>query len=344
MMKKETVIVTGGAGFIGSELVRFLVNKTNHQIINIDKLTYAGDQESLDSIKNSTNYIFKKTDICNMDSLQDIFYEFKPTKVIHLAAESHVDRSISNPSSFVETNILGTFNLLECFKSIFYKSSKKFRNLYRFHHISTDEVFGDLYGHEALFTENSNYDPSSPYSASKAASDHLVRAWGRTYELPYLITNCSNNFGPYQNPEKFIPKTIISCIEKKPITIFGDGSQVRDWLYVQDHIDAINKICWEGNINSTYLIGGSNELRNIDVVHSICNYFNKTKFHKNFDCHSLIKNVADRPGHDRRYAIDASKLLRELDFNIKKKFSDRIVETIEWYISNKDWWQSKVKL
>jgi len=333
------ILITGGAGFIGSALVRHIINNSNHQVLNLDKLTYAGNLDSLQNISDSIQYTFIQEDICNKNALEKIINEFKPNKIIHLAAESHVDRSIDSASEFIQTNIIGTFTLLEAARK--YISKNNVEN-FLFHHVSTDEVYGDLEGTTDLFTETTSYSPSSPYSASKASSDHLVRAWGRTYNLPYVITNCSNNYGPFHFPEKLIPHMILNALEGKPLPVYGDGLQIRDWLYVDDHAKALYKVATEGKSGETYNIGGHNEKRNIDVVKTICSILdelidNKPKNIKSF--HELITFVKDRPGHDLRYAIDPSKIKNQLGWTPEETFETGIKKTIVWYLENKTWWQ-----
>jgi dTDP-glucose 4,6-dehydratase len=338
MCKK--ILITGGAGFIGSALIRYIINNSNHSVINVDKLTYAGNLESLDTIKNDERYIFEQEDICNAQEIKRILNQYQPDIIIHLAAESHVDRSINGPSEFVQTNIIGTYVLLEQAKDYWINLDDKRKNSFIFHHVSTDEVYGDLGGTNKLFNENTPYSPSSPYSASKASSDHLVRAWNRTYKLPTLITNCSNNYGPYQFPEKLIPLTIISALNGKSLKIYGNGKQIRDWLYVDDHAKALLNVALNANAGSTYNIGGHNELQNIEVVKIICNILDElmpSKF-KNIDKYDqLITYVTDRPGHDVRYAIDATKIADELNWKPDETFETGIKQTIEWYLNNKDW-------
>ncbi len=341
---KDTILVTGGAGFIGSAVVRHILNNTAHRVVNVDKLTYAGNLDSLRSIESSENYFFEQVDICDFSNLERIFLKYAPTKVMHLAAESHVDRSITGPADFINTNIVGTFNLLEI-------SRKHFLNKegFRFHHISTDEVYGDLPhpdeqdGELPLFTETTHYKPSSPYSASKASSDHLVRAWARTYSLPVVITNCSNNYGPFHYPEKLIPLMILNALHGKPLPVYGDGSQIRDWLYVEDHARALYKVLMEGKVGETYNIGGFNEKRNVEVVKTICQILDEV--HPAKESYSkLITSVSDRPGHDRRYAIDSRKIKNELGWEPQETFESGIRKTVMWYLDNKDWWAKLYKV
>ena len=339
-MSNKTLI-TGGAGFIGSAVVRYIINNTQDVVINVDKLTYAGNLSSLDSIANSDRYFFEQVDICDSLELQRIFEEYRPNKVMHLAAESHVDRSIDGPDAFISTNIVGTYNLLEVSRRYYSSLNESEKNKFIFHHISTDEVYGDL-GAEGLFTETTSYEPSSPYSATKASSDHLVRAWYRTFGLPVLVTNCSNNYGPYHFPEKLIPLTILNALAGKPLPVYGDGSQVRDWLYVEDHARALYCVIANGIVGETYNIGGHNERKNIEVVDTICNILDELKPEKPSAIKSyreLIAFVNDRPGHDLRYAIDASKIQRELGWKPDESFESGIRKTVEWYLSNEAWWQ-----
>ncbi len=331
------ILITGGAGFIGSALIRFLIKNTDNSVINIDKLTYAGNLESLSDVMGNDRYSFKKVDICNKAELKHIFFEYKPDAVMHLAAESHVDRSIDAPGEFIQTNIVGTYNLLEIAKLYWKGLDENCKSSFRFHHISTDEVYGDLDNNDDLFTENTPYAPSSPYSASKAASDHLVRAWHRTYKLPIVITNCSNNYGPYHFPEKLIPLVILNALEGRQLPIYGSGSQIRDWLYVEDHARALFKVLSEGKVGETYNIGGHNEKTNIEVVQQICNLLDELVPLDSGSYSAQISHVADRPGHDKRYAIDASKIATELGWVPEETFESGIRKTILWYLDNQDW-------
>lgn len=334
------VIVTGGAGFIGSAVIRHLIANTDHQVLNLDKLTYAGNLQSLNEVALHEQYTFSKVDICNKQALEEVFESFQPDLIMHLAAESHVDRSISGPSEFINTNIIGTFNLLEVSRSYCLSAEK---HHFRFHHVSTDEVFGDLHGTDNLFEESTPYAPSSPYSASKAASDHLVRAWGRTYNLPIVLSNCSNNYGPYQFPEKLIPVTILNALSGKNLPIYGDGSQIRDWLYVEDHAKALVEVALNGKDGESYNIGGHNEKSNLEVVHTICDILNELVVEKPkniTDFKDLITHVTDRPGHDKRYAIDATKIAQELGWTPDESFETGIRKSIQWYLEHSDWWQS----
>ena len=337
------IIVTGGAGFIGSAVVRHIINNTQDEVINLDKLTYAGNLESLASVSNNSRYTFEQVDICNKAELERVFHQYQPDAVMHLAAESHVDRSIDGPAAFIETNIVGTYTLLEVAKQYWRDlTDDAKRSAFRFHHISTDEVYGDLEGPEDLFTETTPYAPSSPYSASKASSDHLVRAWRRTYGLPTIITNCSNNYGPFHFPEKLIPLVILNALEGKPLPVYGKGNQIRDWLFVEDHARALYKVVTEGRVGETYNIGGHNEKQNIDVVNTICELLDefrplptadiKISSHKD-----LITFVQDRPGHDLRYAIDASKIKRDLGWEPVETFESGIRKTVLWYLENLNW-------
>jgi dTDP-glucose 4,6-dehydratase len=328
----KTVIVTGGAGFIGSAVVRLLIEETDYRVINIDKLTYAGNLKNLASVKNNSRYVFKKLDICNKQVMKEIFTKYKPDILMHLAAESHVDRSISSSGDFIATNIIGTYNLLEAAREYVIKLKP---SNFIFHHISTDEVFGDLDESEALFTENSVYAPSSPYSASKASSDHLVRAWHRTYGLPVVVTNCSNNYGSYQFPEKLIPLVINNAIVGKKLPIYGKGEQIRDWLFVDDHAKALLLVVEKGKVGETYNIGGNNEFKNIDVVKMICGILDELKpTDKKYE--TLIKFVTDRAGHDKRYAIDSSKIQKELGWKPEETFETGLRKTVKWYLEKID--------
>jgi dTDP-glucose 4,6-dehydratase len=335
----KTIFITGGAGFIGSALVRYLINETDNTVINFDKLTYAGNLESLKYIDSNERYNFVQGDICDKEKVVEVLAQFQPDYIMHLAAESHVDRSIDGPGEFIETNIVGTYTLLEAARSYYVSLSEDKQTEFRFHHISTDEVYGDL-GATGLFTEETSYDPSSPYSASKAASDHLVRAWHRTYQLPVVITNCSNNYGSYHFPEKLIPLIILNALDGKALPIYGDGKQVRDWLYVDDHARALYKVVSEGQLGETYNIGGFNEKQNIEVVNTICNHLNDLVIDKPeglTDFNELITYVTDRPGHDVRYAIDADKINKELGWYPQETFDSGIKKTIEWYLANLEW-------
>ena len=336
------ILVTGGAGFIGSAVVRHIIVNTQDTIINLDKLTYAGNLESLKSIEGSERYFFEQVDICDRAELDRVFNTHKPDAVMHLAAESHVDRSITGPSDFIQTNIVGTYNLLEAARNYWNNLEIGAKEEFRFHHISTDEVYGDLphpdeqEGVLPLFTEQTSYAPSSPYSASKASSDHLVRAWLRTYGFPTIVTNCSNNYGPYHFPEKLIPLVILNALEGKDLPIYGKGDQIRDWLYVEDHARALYKVVTEGAIGETYNIGGHNEKQNIEVVQTICNILD-TLVPKDTRYAEQITYVTDRPGHDRRYAIDSSKMSAELNWTPVETFETGLRKTIEWYLANQSW-------
>ncbi|WP_312981166.1 dTDP-glucose 4,6-dehydratase [Atlantibacter sp.] len=336
------ILVTGGAGFIGSAVVRNIINNTNDEVLVVDSLTYAGNLESLASVKNSPRYNFSQTDITDNAKINDLFTAFEPDIVMHLAAESHVDRSIDGPAAFIHTNVIGTFVLLDAARQYYSCLSADKKAGFRFHHISTDEVYGDLHGTDDLFTEDTPYAPSSPYSASKASSDHLVRAWNRTYGLPTVLTNCSNNYGPYHFPEKLIPLIILNALAGKPLPVYGDGSQIRDWLYVEDHARALYKVATEGKIGETYNIGGHNERKNIDVVKTICGILDGIITDKPNGIASfadLITFVTDRPGHDMRYAIDASKIKNDLGWVPEETFETGIEKTVHWYLDNKQWWQ-----
>ena len=326
------IVVTGGAGFIGSCVVRKAVAE-GHTVLNIDSLTYAACLENISSVSSLKNYCFEKIDICNYDKLYNSINSFQPDAIIHLAAESHVDRSIGSASKVLETNIIGTFNLLDIFTKYWLNKNKP-KN-YRFIHISTDEVFGEALDNK-LFTEKTKYDPKNPYSASKASSDHLVRAWVNTHDIPAIITNCSNNYGPYQFPEKLIPLTINAIRNLKPIPIYGDGLQIRDWIYVDDHVTGILKVLVDGNIGQSYNIGSNNEVTNIDLVEMICNQLDEKLNNENSST-SLIKFVKDRPGHDKRYAIDSTKMRSELHWTPEHDIESGLIKTIDWYLSNQDW-------
>ena len=336
------ILVTGGAGFIGSAVVRHIINNTQDSVINLDKLTYAGNLDSLSSIAHSDRYTFEHADICDRAALDRIFAQHQPDAVMHLAAESHVDRSIDSAGEFIQTNIVGTFTLLEAARAYYQKQPENRRATFRFHHLSTDEVYGDLHGTNDLFTETTPYAPSSPYSASKASSDHLVRAWRRTYGLPTIVTNCSNNYGCYHFPEKLIPHMILNALDGKPLPVYGDGKQIRDWLYVEDHARALYLVVTQGKIGETYNIGGFNEQQNIQVVRTICALLeelapNKPQGIAHYA--DLITHVTDRAGHDVRYAIDASKIQRELGWTPQETFESGIRKTVQWYLDNQAWWQ-----
>ncbi|MFB1074780.1 dTDP-glucose 4,6-dehydratase [Vibrio diabolicus] len=339
-MKK--ILVTGGAGFIGSAVVRHIIRDTQDTVINLDKLTYAGNLESLVDVSESERYYFEQVDICDRAELDRVFSEHQPDMVMHLAAESHVDRSIDGPAAFIETNVMGTYHLLEAARQYWSSLDEARQSAFRFHHISTDEVYGDLEGTDDLFTETTSYAPSSPYSASKASSDHLVRAWQRTYGLPTLVTNCSNNYGPYHFPEKLIPLMILNALDGKPLPVYGDGMQIRDWLFVEDHARALYKVVNEGEVGETYNIGGHNEKANIEVVKTICALLEELRPDKPAGVEyyeSLITYVKDRPGHDVRYAIDATKIAQELGWTPEETFESGIRKTVEWYLNNPQWWQ-----
>jgi len=338
---KTVYFVTGGCGFIGANFIQYLLKKTKPKsVINLDKLTYAGNQKNLAVFEQDPRYIFVHGDICDAELVSRLFTEYQPNYIINFAAESHVDRSIDGPAEFIQTNIVGTSVLLQ--ESLKYYSTLKGKESerFRFHHVSTDEVFGSL-SESGFFTEKTPYDPSSPYSASKASSDHLVRAWHRTFDLPVLISNCSNNYGPYQFPEKLIPLMILNCLEEKPLPVYGTGENIRDWLYVEDHCDAIYTILQKGTIGETYNIGGNNEIKNIQIVEVICDVLNDIHpAGSGKSYHELITFVKDRPGHDFRYAIDASKLKKEIGWEPKESFNTGIQKTIEWYLKNEEWWKT----
>ncbi|EFG30965.1 dTDP-glucose 4,6-dehydratase [Simonsiella muelleri ATCC 29453] len=334
------ILVTGGAGFIGSAVVRHIINDTQDSVVNVDKLTYAGNLDNLASVSGSTRYAFEQVDICNRAELDRVFTQHQPNAVMHLAAESHVDRSINSAGEFIQTNIIGTFTLLEAARQYWQTMPPEKQAAFKFHHISTDEVYGDLHGTDDLFTETTPYSPSSPYSASKASSDHLVRAWLRTYGLPTIVTNCSNNYGCYHFPEKLIPLMILNALAGKPLPVYGNGLQIRDWLFVEDHARALYQVITHGKIGETYNIGGFNEKTNIDVVKKICELLEELVPNKPQGVNQyvdLITHVTDRAGHDVRYAIDARKIERELGWKPQETFESGIRKTVEWYLANRDW-------
>lgn len=334
------IIVTGGAGFIGSAVIRHIIRNTKHNVLNVDKLTYAGNLESLASIADDPRYQFSQTDICDKPTIGKLVNDFAPDIVMHLAAESHVDRSITGSADFIETNIIGTYTLLEVVRQYYTELDDAKKATFRFHHISTDEVYGDLEGTDDLFVETTAYAPSSPYSASKASSDHLVRAWHRTYGLPVVITNCSNNYGPYHFPEKLIPLIILKALKGESLPVYGNGLQIRDWLYVEDHARALFLVASEAKIGETYNIGGHNELKNIDVVREVCALLEELAPNKPQGVESytdLISYVKDRPGHDLRYAIDASKIQQELNWTPQEVFETGLRKTVQWYLDNQEW-------
>ncbi len=331
-------LITGGAGFIGSAVIRYIINHTEDEVLNIDKLTYAGNLESLIGVENTARYSFQQIDICDAAALEQAVSGFQPDIVMHLAAESHVDRSIDGPAEFIQTNIVGTYTLLEVLRKYWMPLEADKKNSFRFHHISTDEVYGDLEGTEDLFTETTSYAPSSPYSASKASSDHLVRAWHRTYGLPVIVTNCSNNYGPYHFPEKLIPLMILNALEGKDLPVYGNGQQIRDWLFVEDHARALYRVASQGQVGETYNIGGHNEKQNIEVVKTICALLDELQPRADqLSYASFITYVTDRPGHDLRYAIDASKIAKELGWKPEETFETGLRKTVQWYLNNLQW-------
>ena len=334
------ILVTGGAGFIGSALIRQLIQYTEHEVLNLDKLTYAGNLESLASIATNTRYELVQADIADQARVSAVLARFEPEAIMHLAAESHVDRSIDGPAAFIQTNIVGTYSLLEATRAYWQDLPEPRRSAFRLHHVSTDEVYGDLSPGDAPFTEHSAYAPSSPYSASKAASDHLVRAWQRTYGLPVLLSHCSNNYGPFHCPEKLIPRIILNALAGQPLPVYGDGLQVRDWLYVDDHVQALLAVLMRGTVGETYAIGGHNEQSNLEVVRSVCALLDELapQHRGNVATYAeLIRFVEDRPGHDRRYAIDAGKLERELGWTPRETLASGLRKTVQWYLANPDW-------
>lgn len=358
MHKSKTILVTGGAGFIGSAVVRHIIQNTSHKVVNLDKLTYAGNLDSVAVVSDDLRYTFEKVDICDEKEVRRIFRQYQPDAIMHLAAESHVDRSIDGPAEFMRTNFMGTYTLLEAAREYWQTLPDKQKNSFRFHHVSTDEVYGDLphpsdFTNEQklpLFTESTPYAPSSPYSASKASSDHLVRAWSRTFGLPTVITNCSNNYGPYHFPEKLIPLVILNALEGKELPIYGKGDQIRDWLYVEDHAQALLLVLGQGKVGQTYNIGGHNEKTNLEVVQQICTLLDELapcaqnalllkQENPPSQYSALITFVSDRPGHDRRYAIDASKIEKELGWLPKESFESGLRKTVQWYLENQQWCQ-----
>jgi len=334
------ILITGGAGFIGSAVIRRAIT-AGHSVVNVDCLTYAANLTNLAAISDKSNYSFEKVDICDQDALQRVFETHQPDTVMHLAAESHVDRSIDGPGAFIQTNVIGTFNLLQIARGYYENLSQERQSLFRFHHVSTDEVYGDLGIDDPAFEETTAYDPSSPYSASKAASDHLVRAWGRTFGLPIVLTNCSNNYGPYQFPEKLIPVVILKALHRQPIPVYGTGENIRDWLYVDDHADALLLVLQKGRLGETYNIGGDNERTNLELVHTLCRLVDE-RVGDGFFHASLITFVNDRPGHDRRYAVNASKLKSELGWTPSVEWDEGFQATLEWYLENEEWWRPLV--
>jgi len=338
----KLILVTGGMGFIGSAVIRHILSSTDNHVVNIDNLTYAGNPDSLAEFSFSSRYCHENSNICDQQSISDLLFRYKPIAIMHLAAESHVDRSIDSPAEFINTNIIGTYTMLEAARQYWNTLEYTEKLNFRFHHISTDEVYGDLKGTNDLFTEDTRYAPSSPYAASKAGSDHLVRAWGRTYGLPVIITNCSNNYGPYHFPEKLIPHVILNAIHGKPLPVYGNGLQIRDWLYVEDHAKALIKVVTEGKVGETYNIGGHNEKTNLEVVETICDLLEELSTEKPVGIdkyRDLITFVKDRPGHDARYAIDASKIERELGWVPEESFETGLRKTVQWYLANAPWWE-----
>ena len=343
MTPSSKILITGGAGFIGSAVIRLLIRHTEHLVVNLDKLTYAGNLESLSEVSTNLRYAFEQADIADRTALDRILAQHQPDAIMHLAAESHVDRSSDGPGDFIHTNMVGTFTLLEATRAYWDQLAEAKKAAFRFHHVSTDEVYGDLHGTDDLFTETTPYAPSSPYSASKAASDHLVRAWQRTYGLPTLVTNCSNNYGPYHFPEKLIPHIILNALHGKALPVYGNGQQIRDWLYVEDHARALVEVVTKGQVGETYNIGGHNEQRNLTVVHTICDLLEEIAPNRKPQAiqyyRDLITFVKDRPGHDARYAIDASKIERELGWSPQETFESCMRKTVQWYLDNESWWQ-----
>lgn len=334
------ILITGGAGFIGSAVIRRAI-ASGHSVVNVDSLTYAANLANLAAIEASPQYAFEKVDICNIDAMQAVFNAHQPDTVMHLAAESHVDRSIDGPGAFIQTNVIGTFNLLQIARGYFENLPQERQNIFRFHHISTDEVYGDLGADDPAFEETTAYDPSSPYSASKAASDHLVRAWARTFGLPVILTNCSNNYGPYQFPEKLIPVVILKALHRQPIPVYGMGDNIRDWLYVDDHADALLLVLQKGRLGETYNIGGDNERTNLELVQTLCRLMDE-RLDDGFSHDSLITFVDDRPGHDRRYAVNANKLKIELGWKPSVEWDEGFKATLDWYLNNETWWRPLV--
>lgn len=335
----QRILITGGAGFIGSAVTRHIIAETEHQALVLDKLTYAGNLDSLRPVENSPRYRFVQADILDASKVRDILADYRPTLIMHLAAESHVDRSIDGPGAFIQTNVVGTYTLLQAALGYWQGLPAPEKDAFRFHHISTDEVFGSL-GTEGFFTEATAYDPRSPYSASKAASDHLVRAWHHTYGLPTIVSNCSNNYGPYHFPEKLIPLIILNALEGKPLPVYGDGSNVRDWLYVEDHARALLRVAEEGALGESYNVGGYNEKTNLEVVRAICALLDEIAPDAAIGPReNLITFVQDRPGHDRRYAIDAAKIARDLGWQPQETFESGLAKTVRWYLDNRPWWE-----
>ncbi len=336
------IFITGGAGFIGSALIRHIINNTSHEVMNFDALKYSGNLDSLVSIEDSSRYSFVKGDICDYNFLNKSIFTFKPDGIIHLAAESHVDRSIDDPSPFIQSNIVGTFNLLDVSSKYLKSFTKNHKRGFTFHHVSTDEVYGDIDPREPPCDENHFYDPSSPYSATKASADHLVKSWNRTFNFPSIITNCSNNYGPFHFPEKLIPTIILNAINENKIPIYGDGQQIRDWIYVNDHVRGLLLVFEKGEHGKTYNIGASNEVKNINIANSICELLDEMYIKKSANIKSykeLINFVSDRPGHDKRYAIDSSKIQNDLGWKVNETFESGLRKTVQWYLENKPWWE-----
>lgn len=340
------ILITGGMGFIGANLIQQIIAETEDEVVNLDKVTYAANLDSLSSVKNHARYRFEKIDICDAQALTEVFEKVRPDAVMHLAAESHVDRSINGPGVFIQSNIVGTYNLLQASLNYWQSDYCEGKDVFRFHHVSTDEVYGSLKVNDPAFSESNPYDPRSPYSASKAASDHLVRSWANTYGLPVVISNCSNNYGPFQNPEKLIPTVILNGLRHAPIPVYGNGQQVRDWLHVDDHCRALRMVLNRGALGRTYNIGGQCELKNVELIERVCLILDELKpwFNNSGEVRSyleLITHVADRPGHDERYAIDTTRISKELGWTISVLIEDGLKQTVQWYLDHRDWWQDR---